>query len=191
MYQDPQEKGRGPAARVYRTAVLLIAVLLLITTAVGSTAAFLVTKPEPVEEAFAYAQVSCQVTQSGNALAVQNTGTAQAYIRASYAVNWRLDGEESIAAAVPEGYSYGLIEDPQGAWVDGGDGYFYYPYPVDPGDETPSLLTCSVSRPEEPEYTLSVEVVAEAIQSVPEAAVKAAWGLSIDTNGNLIVPPQN
>lgn len=177
MYQDPQEKGRGPAAQVYRTAVLLIAVLLLISTAVGSTAAFLVTKTEPVVEDFAYAQVSCQVTRSGSALAVQNTGTAQAYIRASYAVNW-LDGDENIAAAVPEDYSCDLDEN-QGAWVDGGDGYFYYPYPVDPGGETPSLLTCSVLRPEEPVYTLSVEVVAEAIQSNPAEAAEDAWGVTV------------
>lgn len=178
MYQDPQEKGRGPAARVYRTAVLLIAVLLLIGTAVGSTAAFLVTKTEPVEEAFAYAQVSCEVTRSGSALAVQNTGTAQAYIRASYAVNWR-DGEGYIAAAAPEGYSCDLVKDPQGAWVDGGDGYFYYPDPVDPGGETPSLLICSVSCPVDPEYTLSVEVVAEAIQSNPAEAAEDAWGVTV------------
>lgn len=178
MYQDPQEKGRGPAARVYRTAVLLIAVLLLVSTAVGSTAAFLVTKTEPVVEAFAYAQVSCQVIRSDNALAVQNTGTAQAYIRASYAVNW-LDGDENIAAAVPEGYSCDLAENPQGAWVEGGDGYFYYPAPVDPGGETPSLLTCSVSRPENPEYTLSVEVVAEAIQSNPAEAAEDAWSVRV------------
>lgn len=175
MHQDPQEKGRGPAARVYRTAVLLIAVLLLITTAVGSTAAFLVTKTGPVEESFAYAQVSCQVT---DALAVKNTGTAQAYIRASYAVNW-LDGKGNIAAAAPEGYSCDLAENPQGAWIDGEDGYFYYPAPVDPGDETPSLLTCSVLRPEDPVYTLSVEVVAEAIQSNPAEAAAEAWGVRV------------
>lgn len=174
MYQDPQEKGRGPAARVYRTAVLLIAVLLLITTAVGSTAAFLVTKTDPVEEAFAYAQFSCQVT---DALAVQNTGTAPAYIRASYAVNW-LDVNGSIAAAAPEGYRCDLVEN-QDDWTEGGDGYFYYPYPVDPGSETPSLLTCSVSRPENPEYTLSVEVVAEAIQSDPAEAAAEAWGVTV------------
>ena len=177
MYQDPQEKGRGPAARVYRTAVLLIAVILLITTAVGSTAAFLVTKTGPVVEDFAYAQVSCQVTRSGNTLGVKNTGTAQAYIRASYAVNWRLDGEESIVAAVPEGYSCDPVENPQ--WEKGGDGYFYYPYPVDPGSETPSLLTCSPSYPENPEYTLSVEVVAEAIQSNPAEAAEDAWGVTV------------
>lgn len=175
MYQDPQKKGRGPAARVYRTAVLLIAVLLLISTAVGSTAAFLVTKTGPVVEDFAYAQVSCQVTDT---MGVKNTGTAQAYIRASYAVNW-LDGEENIVAAVPEDYSCDLVKDPQGAWVEGGDGYFYYPAPVDPGGETPSLLTCSVSRPENPEYTLSVEVVAEAIQSNPAEAAEDAWGVTV------------
>lgn len=180
MYQDPQEKGRGPAARVYRTAVLLIAVLLLITTAVGSTAAFLVTKTGPVVEDFAYAQFSCQVTDT---MGVKNTGTAQAYIRASYAVNW-LDGEENIVAAVPEDYSCDLAENPQ--WEKGGDGYFYYPYPVDPGGEAPSLLTCSVSRPENPEYTLSVEVVAEAIQSTPAEAAEDAWGVRV-SNGMLTV----
>ena len=174
MHQDPQEKGRGPAARVYRTAVLLIAVLLLITTAVGSTAAFLVTKTEPVEEAFAYAQISCQVTDT---MGVKNTGTAQAYIRASYAVNW-LDGEENIVVAAPEGYRCDPVEN-QDDWTEGGDGYFYYPYPVDPGSETPSLLTCSVSRPENPEYTLSVEVVAEAIQSDPAEAAEEAWGVTV------------
>lgn len=182
MYQDPQERGRGPAARVYRTAVLLIAVLLLISTAVGSTAAFLVTKTKPVVEAFAYAHVSCQVTDT---MGVKNTGTAQAYIRASYAVNW-LDGEENIVAAVPEDYSCDLAENPQGAWVEGGDGYFYYPDPVDPGDETPSLLTCSVSYPENPKYTLSVEVVAEAIQSNPAEAAEDAWGVTV-SNGELTV----
>lgn len=174
MYQDPQEKGRGPAARVYRTAVLLIAVLLLITTAVGSTAAFLVTKTGPVVENFAYAQVSCQVTDT---MGLKNTGTAQAYIRASYAVNWR-DGEGIIAAVTPDGYSCDLDEN-QGAWVDGGDGYFYYPAPVAPGGETPSLLTCRVSYPEDPEYTLSVEVVAEAIQSTPAEAAEEAWGVRV------------
>lgn len=180
MYQDPQEKGQGPAARVYRTAVLLIAVLLLITTAVGSTAAFLVTKTEPVVEDFAYAQVSCQVTDT---MGVKNTGTAQAYIRASYAVNW-LDREENIVAAVPEDYSCDLAENPQ--WEKGGDGYFYYPDPVAPGDETPSLLTCSVFYPEDPAYTLSVEVVAEAIQSTPAGAAEDAWGVTV-SDGKLTV----
>ena len=139
------------------------------------------TKTEPVEEAFAYAEVSCQVTDT---LAVQNTGTAQAYIRASYAVNW-MDGEENIVAAVPEDYSYALDEN-QGAWVEGVDGYFYYPAPVAPGEETPSLLTCSVSRPENPVYTLSVEVVAEAIQSNPAGAAEEAWGVTV-SGGKLTV----
>ena len=181
MHQDPQEKRRGPATRVYRTAVLLIAVILLITTAVGSTAAFLVTKTGPVVEDFAYAQVSCQVTDT---MGVKNTGTAQAYIRASYAVNW-LDVNGNIVAAAPEGYRCDPVEN-QDDWTEGGDGYFYYPYPVAPGDETPSLLTCSPSYPEEPAYTLSVEVVAEAIQSTPAEAAEDAWGVTV-RDGELTV----
>ena len=138
------------------------------------------TKTEPVVEDFAYAQVSCQVTDT---MGVKNTGTAPAYIRASYAVNW-LDGEENIVAAVPEDYSYDLEKGIQ--WEEGGDGYFYYPAPVAPGGETPSLLTCSVSRPENPEYTLSVEVVAEAIQSTPAEAAEEAWGVRV-SDGKLTV----
>ena len=50
---------------------------------------------------------------------------------------------------------------------------------MDPGDEAPSLLTCSVLCPEEPVYTLSVEVVAEAIQSTPAEAAEEAWGVRV------------
>ena len=76
-------------------------------------------------------------------------------------------------------------------WSVGNDGYFYYTLPVAPGASTEgSLLTCTVKYPNNPEYTLSVEILAEAIQSVPEDAVKAAWGagFSIGADGSLIVP---
>lgn len=43
----------------------------------------------------------------------------------------------------------------------------------------PSLLTCSVSYPEDPGYTLSVEVVAEAIQSNPAEAAEDAWSVRV------------
>lgn len=50
MYQDAHnEKSARHGIRMNRTAVLLIAVILLISTAVGSTVAFLATRTEPVE----------------------------------------------------------------------------------------------------------------------------------------------
>ena len=191
MYQDAHnEKSGRQGIRMNRTAVLLIAVILLISTAVGSTVAFLATKTEPVENAFEYANVSCEVMQDrdtdGSIVQVKNTGTISAYIRAAVVANW-IDVDENIAASVPEGYSYDLTCS-SGSWAQGNDGFFYYLLPVAPGALTEgSLLTCTVACSENPEYTLSVEVLAEAIQSTPASAVNEAWKVAVDGDGKLSV----
>ena len=191
MYQDAHnEKSGRHGIRMNRTAVLLIAVILLISTAVGSTVAFLATKTEPVENSFEYANVSCKVTQNcdtdGSIVQVKNTGTISAYIRAAVVANW-MDVDGNIAASVPEEYSYDLTCS-SGSWAQGKDGFFYYLLPVAPGALTEgSLLTCTVTCPEDPEYTLSVEVLAEAIQSTPASAVNEAWSAAVDGSGMLIV----
>ena len=191
MYQDAHnEKSGRHGIRMNRTAVLLIAIILLISTAVGSTVAFLATKTEPVENSFEYANVSCEVTQDrdtdGSIVQVKNTGTISAYIRAAVVANW-IDKYGNIAASVPEGYSYELTCSP-GNWVQGTDGFFYYLLPVAPGALTEGiLLTCTVACPKDPEYTLSVEVLTEAIQSTPASAVKEAWSAAVDGSGMLIV----
>lgn len=191
MYQDAHnEKSGRHGIRMNRTAVLLIAVILLISTAVGSTVAFLATRTEPVENSFEYANVSCKVTQNcdtdGSIVQVKNTGTISAYIRAAVVANW-IDVDGNIAASVPEGYSYDLTCS-SGSWVQGTDGFFYYLLPVAPDASTEgNLLTCTVTCPETPEYTLSVEVLAEAIQSTPASAVNEAWSAAVDGSGMLIV----
>ena len=191
MYQDAHnEKSGRHGIRMNRTAVLLIAIILLISTAVGSTVAFLATKTEPVENSFEYANVSCKVTQNcdtdGSIVQVKNTGTISAYIRAAVVANW-IDVDGNIAASVPEGYSYDLTCS-SGSWAQGKDGFFYYLLPVAPGASTEgNLLTCTVTCPETSEYTLSVEVLAEAIQSTPASAVNEAWNVAVDGDGMLIV----
>ena len=179
---------RKPNIRLNKAAVLIMAVLLLLGAAVGSTVAFLIDKSEPVENAFEYAKVSCEVTEefknnTKEHVQVKNTGTIDAYIRATYVVNW-LDRDGNIAASDPAGYSYNVTENPDSKWTKGSDGYFYYTSPVAPGASTEgSLLTCTVTSPENPEYTLSVEILAEAIQSTPDKAVQEAWGVSISQSG--------
>ena len=191
MYQDAHnEKSGRHGIRMNRTAVLLIAIILLISTAVGSTVAFLATKTKPVEDSFEYANVSCEVTQNcdtdGSIVQVKNTGTISAYIRAAVVANW-IDVDGNIAASVPEGYSYDLTCS-SGSWAQGKDGFFYYLLPVAPGALTEgSLLTCTVACPEDPEYTLSVEVLTEAIQSTPASAVNEVWSAAVDGSGMLIV----
>ena len=171
-----------------RAAVLLLSMILLIGIAVGTTVAFLVARTEPMKSTFEYAKVSCKVTESFNGsektdVKVENTGTTDAYIRATYVVNW-LDAQGNIVASDPEDYSYTLTENPDKNWTKGDDGYFYYLSPVAPGGSTDgSLLICTVTRPENPEYRLSVEILATAIQSTPAKAVTEAWNV-MPTSGN-------
>ena len=195
MYQDAHnEKSGRHGIRMNRTAVLLIAVILLVSTAVGSTVAFLATKTEPVENSFEYANVSCKVTQNcdtdgSSIVQVKNTGTISAYIRVTVVANWMdvNDVNGDIAASVPEGYSYELTCSSD-SWATGPDGFFYYLLPVAPGASTEgNFLTCTVTCPKNPEYTLSVEVLAEAIQSTPASAVNEAWNVVVDGDGKLSV----
>ena len=166
-----------PRVRTNKAAVLIIAVLLLLGAAVGSTVAFLTTKTKPVENSFEYAKVSCEVTGSQEII---NTGTTDAYIRATYVVNW-LNKDGSIApvpqGTIPNGYELSISENPDKAWTKGTDGYFYYLTPVAPGHFTEggSLVNCSVVYPENAEYILSVEILATAVQSTPANAVTEAW----------------
>lgn len=184
MYQGAYiRKGSKPRVRMNRTAVLFMAIIMLIGAVIGSTVAFLITNTGPVENKFAYASVSCEVKEDFNGstkkdVQITNTGSIDAYIRATYVVNW-VDAQGNIVASVPDGYSYSLAENPYGKWTKGNDGYFYYLSPVAPGASTPgSLLTCTVTRPENPEYTLSVEILATAVQSAPAKAVQEAWGVT-------------
>ena len=184
MYQGTHiEKGSKQKVRLNKTAALFIAIVMLIGAVVGTTVAFLITNTDSVENTFEYARVSCEVTESFDKttksnVQVRNTGTTDAYIRATYVVNW-LDKDGNIAASVPDGYSYSLTENPDGKWTKGTDGYFYYLSPVAPEASTlGSLLTCTVSYPANPEYTLSVEILATAVQSAPASAVTEAWGVT-------------
>lgn len=173
-----------------RAAVLLLSMILLIGIAVGTTVAFLVARTEPIKSTFEYAKVSCEVTGSKENVQIKNTGNTAAYIRATYVVTWR-DGNRNVAVSVPDGYSYTLTENSGNNWKKGTDGYFYYTSPIVPGNSTlDSLLTCNVTYPDNPEYTLSVEILAEAIQSEPAEAVQQAWGATI-VDGKLTPAPGN
>lgn len=188
MYNGSHAKANNkPRIRMNKLAILFIAVVMLIGAVVGSTVAFLVTETKPLENKFTYASVSCAVSETFNGatkekVQIKNTGTTDAYIRATYVVNWLNKEDGTIAASVPEGYKYELTENPNGKWTyNTNDGYFYYWTPVAPGDFTDgSLVNCTVTYPQgvEPEYILSVEILATAVQSTPAKAVQEAWGVT-------------
>ena len=163
-----------------RSLVLVASVLVLLLAVAGGTLAWLAAQTDGVINTFDPAHVSCAVTEDFDgtikrSVNVTNTGDIDAYIRVklvTYRVNEQGQHIGGTAAIPPF--------TPGANWVEH-DGYYYYTRPVAPGQtpETNLIDTITLSSP----YTDAdggkqvIEIIAEAIQSVPEEAVKDAWGV--------------
>ena len=198
-YEDKhREEAAAPAnektLRTGRVTAIVMATVLLLALAIGGTVAWLSTESAPITNTFTPSKVACEVQEEFNGTVksdvnVKNTGDIAAFIRVKLVTYRTNDKGEHIGGTAE------LPSFTRGAnWVEY-KGYYYYTLPVAAGSTPVTNLTDSMtlvgSYGDTDGGKQAIDVMAEAIQSVPEAAVKAAWGLSIDTNGNLIVPPQN
>lgn len=163
-----------------RSGILLAAVIVLLAGAVGGTWAFLVAQSEPVQNNFTYAHVSCTIKEKFDGttksdVQIQNTGDIPAYIRARIVVTWK-DVNGNVSSTVPVKDSDYTITFNETDWKQEGD-YWYCKTAVDAKDFTPVLITKCEKTGDAPDgYDLSVEILADAIQSEPANAVKEAWG---------------
>ena len=189
---------------INKKSILITSVALLLLVAVGTSLAYVFTKTDPVENKFDPSKVSCavvevvekgdssentaNVVQTGKSktnVQIKNTGDTDAYIRAAVVVNWmNEDGTRAWATKPVQGADYSISYNlNDNGWVDGGDGYYYYTQPVDPGDMTNILITSATQNATGPkgtdgtQYYLSIEIVASAIQAdgMGAASAKDAW----------------
>lgn len=180
-----RESGTPRRFRWRKEFVLLVSVFAMIAGVVGGTVAYLVADTEPLTNNFDLAEVSCRVeekfkNQIKENVQIQNTGDIPAYIRAKVVVTWKdEDGNVYGQAPVAEtNYTISYSSD----WAPDGD-YWYYNTPVKPKEFTPVLINrCSSSGTEPEGYHLSVEILAEAIQSEPTKAIQEAWGYTPSNN---------
>ena len=177
--------------RPKRLATLLVSLLLVLGVAVGGTVAFLSTRTDSKENTFTPSKVTCEVTETFNNnvksnVAVKNTGDTTAFIRAAINVTWMSNQDaanQTVSSKVPvknTDYSIQLADNTN--WIQGADGYYYYQLPVAPQDSTEVLieeckLQNNASVPDG--YHLSVEIVASAIQSVPDSVVQSMWHVTV------------
>lgn len=166
--------------------ISVVAILILALTA-GTTLAWLKASSGPVVNTFEPARVTSQVEEKTNngiksEVKIKNTSNIDAYIRATVVINW-VDKDGNIAAQKPvkgTGYTieYNLTSN---GWWQGNDGYYYYSSAVAPEDLTGVLIKeCKAVADKAPEgYSLSVEIIADAIQSVPDKAVSDAWNVTV------------
>ena len=172
-------------SRAKKPLAALVALVLILGAVVGGTLAYLAARTDAIVNTFNPAKVDITVDENFNGktkenVKITNTGDTDVYIRATYVVTWKdTDGNVYPEQPQPEDdYTIGL--NPDGGW-DHFNGYYYYTYPVASGASTGVLIDeCAPVAGKAPEgYTLSVNVLASAIQSVPAEAVGQAWGVSI------------
>lgn len=181
--------------RSKKTGMLFLSLLLVIGMVVGGTLAWLSTKDDPIQNTFLPTKVTCKVTESfddstgvKSNVNVENTGDIDAYIRVKL-VSYRTNDAGQHIGGTAELPAFNLGE----GWVEHG-GYYYYTKPVKPNQKPEADLTNEMTLKGNCDGAdgghQAIDVMAEAIQSVPKDAVKAAWGegFSIGTDGSLIVP---
>lgn len=156
----------------------LLALVLILVCTVGGTVAYLVTHTDPVVNTFTPGEVSCQVNEEFNEdntvktkAVVKNTGNVPAYIRVAVVAN-TIDEQGNITGmkTLPDNR---LNETD---WTKSGD-FYYYKGVVQPGDVTDNLLNADINL-----EGIQVTILASAIQSMPDEAVKEAWKMSYDSD---------
>lgn len=172
-----------------RPVVLAISVLVLILGLVGTTLGFLVDQTSEIKNTFqsANAKITVEeaITTSGvkNSVKIKNESNKfPVFIRARVIVTWKDDAGNVSATAPVEGTDYTLTWTKEN-WVEHTDGNYYYIKSVDVDASTGILFTdCEPVDGQAPEgYHLSVEIIADCIQSYPADAVKEAWGIQVDS----------
>lgn len=162
--------------------LLILSLLVVTTVTVGGTVAYLTTKTAPVTNTFTPSKVTGEVTEEFNGtvkknIQVENTGDIAVYVRVKL-VTYRVNKDNQHIGGVATIPDFTLGTD----WVKRGE-YYYYTKPVEPGKSSSSLTDTSgitLRKYEDADGGKQViEVMAEMIQSVPDTAVKEAWGVTI------------
>ena len=172
-------------SRAKKPLAALVALVLIIGAVVGGTLAYLAARTDAIVNTFNPAKVDIMVEEDFKGstkkdVKITNTGDTEVYIRATYVVTWK-DAAENVYPEQPQpGVDYTISLNPKQDWFCY-NGYYYYTAPVAPRASTGVLIDlCTPVAGRAPEgYTLSVNVLASAIQSVPAEAVGQAWGVSI------------
>ncbi|WP_417161068.1 hypothetical protein [Senegalimassilia anaerobia] len=136
---------------------------------------------------------SVQETLSGNVksnVKAKNTGSAPAYIRATVDIYWQ-DGNGARLWEEPQADKDYVIAwsvaDASGAnsassWVKASDGFYYWTSPVAPNTEADVLIASVTELKATEGRNLVVDVSTQAVQSVPDDAVREAWNCTVQNS---------
>lgn len=185
-------KSSARKAKVGKTTVVAVAVILAVVLAVGGTVAYLTTHTQELTNIFSPSTVMAKVEggDDNGVYTIRNDGDVEAYLRVAIVANWLdnsivddLLGDSTIHWKQP-----GFTVTASDNWDLGDDGFYYYKNPVAAQTDIDDTLTVTLNDSETAPngYKFSVQVIAEAIQSEPTDAVIEAWGVSVDATNRTI-----
>lgn len=170
MYQSkhlaPKTRKKPAASCRKRKLMLIMSVALLLSMAIGGTAAYFADS-EFSSSGFGLGKVSCAVSiaEDKSSVTVQNTGNVPASIRVALAANWASDTEDNSIY-----YSQPALSVNAEGWSEAEDGFYYYASAVEANASL--ILPVSVAGEAPEGYSLQLQALAEAIQ---ENAAANAW----------------
>ena len=186
---------RKRSTKKRKNMILLVSLILLLTITLGATIAFIYTQTQSVTNIFKPSNVTCEVDEEFDGeikknVSIRNAGDTEAYIRATIVVNWK-DSSGNVSAVKPvetgnpKVDDYSLTLGDMSNWLYK-DGYYYYTSPVEMNDSTDILISNCEQLKQKKGYFLSVEILAEAIQSTPSNVVKTYWDRTVNEYGIII-----
>jgi len=161
--------------------VITICLLLTVVLTVGGTIAYLFTSTNAVENTFTAPDMSNSVVEEfkdniKTNVTAQNTGDVKSFVRLTYVINWQ-NGNNVIAAENSDYKIEFAAGNGDDGWVKGADGFYYYPFALDPKQSAPVLISKIEKTGTAPAdgYALHAEIIVQSIQAEPEEAVESAW----------------
>lgn len=189
MYHGKFDQRKAPAKRAKkRMTTLVLSLVLLLALGIGGTLAFLADNTSPVTNTFTPAQVFCHVTESFDGTTktnvnVVNDSNITAYIRVKL-VTYRVNDAGQHIGGTAEIPTF----TPGNGWFEQ-DGYYYYSQPVavgaSPAADLINSLALTGTYSDADGGKQVIEVMAEAIQSVPTSVVTEKWNVTVDSDGTL------
>ena len=148
-----------------KTILLLTAVVMILTVAVGGTVAYLTTRTGEVKNTFEPAYVVPEIQEKFDGtvkkeVQIKNAGNVSAYIRVALIGNW-CDAAGNILKSAE-------VDVNEAGWSEGSDGYYYYNTAVSAGEFTGYLIGTSgyqpTTKPANADH-FQLEILAQAIQA--------------------------
>lgn len=166
--------------------VLIVAMALVATMAIGGTMAWFQVNSEKLTNTFTPGEVGGEIIEEfdGNVksnVAVKNTGNVEAYVRVALIPTW----QDENGNILPETASIDNLSFTLGKGWFAQDGYYYYKNKVAAGATTANLAD-KITVTGAPEGAhMNLQILTEVIQANPADAVTQAWGITPGTDGTL------